>query len=477
MNKQLLSENKKRVSRSINTIAEKRDRYIEKNRYYHNDLRKFFRFNVPAKSSVLEIGCGTGDLLKSLNPHRGVGIDISEKMIEIAKKKYSELSFHVMDGENIEIAEKFDYIILSDTLGYFEDIQKAFHQLWKVTTPDSRIIVTYHNFLWQPILKLAEFLRLKMPQTRLNWLNELDIENLLHVEGFEIIKQGKRFLVPKSIPLLGGFINKYIAPLPFFNQLCLTGYVVARQARKPENEHEYSVSVIIPARNEKGNIENAVKRIPVMGRHTEIVFIEGNSKDSTLDEIRRVAEKYQGSHDVKYAVQKGKGKGDAVRLGFSLARGDILMILDADLTVRPEDLPKFYAAVASNQGEFINGSRLVYPMEKQAMQTLNMFGNKFFSIMFSWILGQRIKDTLCGTKVISRKNWQRIEANRSYFGEFDPFGDFDMIFGAAKLNLKIVEVPVRYQARTYGSTNISRFRHGLLLFEMMAFAMNKIKFA
>jgi glycosyltransferase involved in cell wall biosynthesis len=225
-----------------------------------------------------------------------------------------------------------------------------------------------------------------------------------------------------------------------------------------------------------GNIENAVKRIPKMGKHTEIIFVEGHSQDDTLEEIKRVCAEYRSERDVKHTVQDGKGKGDAVRKGFGMATGDILMIQDGDLTAPPEDLPKFYNAIASGKGEYINGSRLVYPMEKQAMRTLNVIGNKFFSIMFSWLLEQPLKDTLCGTKVISRKNWNTLVANRSYFGDFDPFGDFDLIFGAAKMNLKIVEVPLRYKAREYGDTNISRFRHGWLLLKMVFFALNKIKF-
>ncbi|MGE5339848.1 MAG: glycosyltransferase [Candidatus Omnitrophota bacterium] len=482
-----LSEGKKKISEAMNRISQIRDKYIRKNRYYYKDMIKFLRFNIPENSRVLEIGCGTGHLLNALKPSRGVGIDISAGMITTAREKYPHLDFYRMDAEDIRLNETFDYVIISDSLGYCEDIQKAFEELSKVVHPASRIIITYHNFLWQPVLKMAEWVRLKMPQPRLNWLNIGDVKNLLYLGGFEIIKIGRRFLFPKFFPVVSWFMNKYIAQLPLFNRLCITGFIIARPARVPvfnrkENNNttnakdESSVSVIIPARNEKGNIENAIKRMPQLGTHTEIIFVEGHSKDDTLDEIKRVCETYRNEKDIKYAVQDGTGKADAVRKGFNMASGDILMILDADLTVMPEDLPKFYNAITKGKGEYINGSRLVYPMEKQAMRMLNVFGNKFFSIMFSWLLGQTLKDTLCGTKVISQKNWKKLEANRSYFGDFDPFGDFDLIFGAAKLNLKIVEIPIRYRAREYGETNISRFRHGWLLFKMVLFAMNKIKF-
>jgi glycosyltransferase involved in cell wall biosynthesis len=245
-----------------------------------------------------------------------------------------------------------------------------------------------------------------------------------------------------------------------------------------ENEYKekYSVSVVIPARNESGNIENAILRLPKLGKHTEIIFIEGNSTDDTWLKIQEIATKYSNTHDIKIGQQGGKGKADAVRKGFGMATGDILMILDADLTVPPEDLPKFYDAIASGKGDFINGSRLVYPMDKEAMRFLNLLGNKFFSIAFTWLLEQKFKDTLCGTKVIFREDYYRLVKNQRYFGDFDPFGDYDLIFGAHKLNHKIVEVPIRYKERTYGSTNISRFKHGLILLRMCSFAARKIKF-
>lgn len=473
----IISDSKTKMLDSIERIAAKRDSYIRRNRYYYKNLVRFFRFNIPVGSSVLEIGCGTGFLLNAVEPSNGLGIDLSPAMIKLAREKHPNQRFEIMDAENLTLNEKFDYIVLSDTLGYLEDIQKTFNELKKIIHPGTRILISYHSFLWEPLLWLAQKLGLKMPHQRLNWLNRGDAINLLELEGYEVIKSGRRYLFPVYIPVLSWIMNKYIAHLPIFNNLCLTGYIVARLSQtRPQGNNDFSVSIIIPARNEKGNIEEAVMRIPKMGRNTEIIFVEGNSTDETRSEIERVCEAYKDKRDVKFLVQDGKGKGDAVRKGFDHASGDILMILDADLTVPPEDLPKFYDAIATGKGEYINGTRLVYPMEDEAMRTLNIMGNKFFSIMFSWLLGQRIKDTLCGTKVISAVNYRKLAANRSYFGNFDPFGDFDLIFGSSKLNLKLVEVPIRYRARKYGDTNISRFRHGWLLLRMVFYAMNKIKF-
>jgi glycosyltransferase involved in cell wall biosynthesis len=212
-----------------------------------------------------------------------------------------------------------------------------------------------------------------------------------------------------------------------------------------------------------------------MGAGTELIFVEGHSRDDTYATIERAIREHP-ERRCKLLRQTGKGKGDAVRLGFEAASGDVLMILDADLTVPPESLPRFHDALASGRGEFVNGVRLVYPMDDRAMRFLNLVANRAFSVVFTWLLGQPIKDTLCGTKVLSRENYRRIAANRSYFGEFDPFGDFDLIFGAARQTLKMVDLPIRYRERTYGTTNIQRFRHGLLLARMVAFAARRIKF-
>ncbi len=251
--------------------------------------------------------------------------------------------------------------------------------------------------------------------------------------------------------------------------------LISRPFPNSHQRKEKSVSVVIPARNEAGNIDDILARVPNMGLRTELIFVEGNSTDDTYAAIERRLKEFPDRPWSLYR-QTGRGKGDAVRLGFRQATGDVLMILDADLTVPPEDLPRFYEAIVEGKGDFINGVRLVYPMEDQAMRLLNLVGNKFFSLTFSWLLGQPIRDTLCGTKVLSRKDYQRIAANQSYFGDFDPFGDFDLLFGAAKLNLRIVDVAIRYRERKYGATNIQRWRHGIALLRMALFASRKIKF-
>ncbi len=466
-------DNRILVSR-FDRLAEKRQTWMDKNRYYYGEQAKYYRFLVPEGLSVLELGCGTGDLLQALEPARGVGIDFSPAMLHQARERHPNLEFREADIEELRSwGETFDIIVLADVVGHLKDIEETFRSMRAFCRPETRVIVSYYNFLWEPVLKFGERFGLKMPQEQQNWLSSEDIENLLILSGYEVVKTQSRFLLPKKIPWLSDFVNRYVGTLPAIRRLCLCRYIVARPLGLKEKT-QFSISILIPARNEKGNIEAAVKRIPEFGERQEIIFVEGHSTDGTLEEIKRVVEA-NPDRIIKFMVQDGQGKGDAVRKGAAAAQGEVLMILDGDLTVTPEDLPKFYRALASDMGEFINGSRLVYPMERQAMRFLNLLGNKFFSTMFTWILNQRFKDTLCGTKALFKRDYDRIQASRSYFGDFDPFGDFDLIFGAIKQNLKIIEVPIRYQERTYGATNINRFGHGWLLLKMTLFAYRKIK--
>ncbi|MEL6816617.1 MAG: bifunctional class I SAM-dependent methyltransferase/glycosyltransferase family 2 protein [Cyanobacteria bacterium J06598_3] len=498
---------KQAILSHFNRVAPESEKWHALNHYYYSDLAQLHQFLIPAGSRVLDIGCGLGDLLNATRPSVGIGVDLSLTTINLAQRNHPHLRFYCADAEtltpeNIGYAEDgpiegpldepqtFDYIICANAASYFSDIQTAFTRLKPFCTPQTRLIISFHNYLWEPLLKLGEVIEQRRPQPPQNWLSMDDVTNLLSITGYIPLKRGRRFLCPRKIPGVAYGINRFLAPLPGIKHLGLTNYVVARpdfrtprptpHARRLSVAEVPSVSVIIPARNESGNIADAVARMPEMGSHTEIIFVEGHSSDETWDTVKKVVRKYKRRADCPFTFksfqQKGKGKADAVRLGFAEATGDILMILDADLTVPPEDLPHFFDAIASGQGEFINGSRLLYPRSKKAMPWLNTLANKTFALMFSFLLDQPLKDTLCGTKVLWRKDYERIAAGRSYFGDFDPFGDFDLLFGAAKLNLHLVEVPIRYQSRTYGSSNIAHVKEGLVLLKMCAYAAGKLKF-
>ena len=474
----MLPDLKNKISYFEN-IAPSRSKKGKFNSYYWNEISRYCDYFSHEDFSVLEVGCGTGELLNDIKAKQKVGIDFSPSMIKIAKQQYPQISFFQMAAEDIQLEQKFDLIILSNLIGYLEDIEEVFKQLHKVSHAGTKIIVTYYNYLWEPVLNIGEKIGLKSSTPLQNWLTIDDINNLLRLAGFDVYRNTKRMIFPIYIPIISKFLNKYLAKFPFFRFFSLNIYTFAKPIQTmPENQYKekYSVSIVIPARNESGNIESAILRLPKIGKHTEIIFIEGNSTDDTWVKIQEIQKKYSSGYDIKIGKQQGKGKADAVRAGFDIATGDILMILDADLTVPPEDIPKFYDAISSGKGDFINGSRLVYPMDKEAMRFLNLLGNKFFSLAFTWLLEQPFKDTLCGTKVIFRQDYKRLVTNRKFFGDFDPFGDFDLIFGAHKLNLKIVEVPIRYKERTYGTTNISRFKHGFILLRMCTFAARKIKF-
>jgi ubiquinone/menaquinone biosynthesis C-methylase UbiE len=454
------------------TVARKRDSWRGMGIWYHRRIEKIYRFLISPGQRVLEIGSGTGDLLASVRPTLGMGVDFSVEQVLRAREHHPEMEFIQADAHDLSVIKQtFDVIILSDLVNELWDVQQVLEEIKPLCTSRTRIIINFYSRLWEFPLYFTQLLNLATPTLAQNWLTHQDVANMLNLAGFETIRTWKEVLWP--LPL-GGFFNKFLARFWPFKEFALANFLVAHPQPK-EVDKEPVVSVIVPARNEAGNIKAIFERVPKMGRETELVFIEGHSQDDTYVTI----EKEIAAHLTTPSLllhQSGIGKADAVRLGFEHARGDILMILDADLTVPPEDLPRFYEALVSGKGEFINGVRLVYPMEEQAMRSLNFLGNKFFSMAFSWLLGQPIKDTLCGTKVMWKSDYELIAANRSYFGDFDPFGDFDLIFGAAKQNLKIVDLPIRYRERTYGSTNISRWKHGMLLMRMVAFAARRIKF-
>ena len=460
---------------------------IRKNKYYYDYLAKIFSYHVPAGSSVLELGSAWGSLLKAVKPKRGVGIDSNEKMIELAREINPEFEYIHADVEDYTHEEKFDAVMISDFLSTAEDIWRIFRNLKGACNPETRIVITQYNYLWMPALRLAEKLGLKWSGLHDHWLSSGDIDSFLRLNGFEIVSISKEMLLPIPIPLVSNFINSYISPLPLINSLGLVVTVVAKP--KPQVETpDRTVSIIIPTRNELENIKGAIERTPSLGKATELIFVDGSSTDGTIEEIEKYIEMNRGVRDISLIHQVSKedtdhsgkmlklGKGDAVRKGFDAAKHDILMILDSDLSVAPEDMEKFYFALKEGHCDFANGSRLVYRMEAKAMRFLNVLANYFFGRVFTYLLGQNIKDTLCGTKCLTRDSYLgKIAPNREFFGDFDPFGDFDLLFGAAKSHLKILDVPIKYRERVYGDIKIQRFRHGILLARMCIFSFFKMK--
>lgn len=447
---------------------------------YHKYLQKLYHFFIPENQRILELGCGNGNLLASLKPSLGVGVDFSPTILNCARSAHPELHFIEYDAHFLKkdidpdiLSCPFDAIILSDLVNDSWDVYELLVNCRQFCGPSTRLFINFHSHLWEHIYKVLQNLKLVTPRLQQNWLTSDDMNSLFTLAGFRLIVSRDEYLCPFPIPGLETLCNRYLAKLWPFSLLDIFHIHIARPEFIQDSSH--SVSVIIPARNEAGNIESAILRTPEMGSGTELIFVEGNSTDNTWSVMQEMTAKYS-QRNIKILQQPGKGKGDAVRCGFEAATGDILMILDADLTMPPETLPQFYEAITSGKAELVNGVRLVYPQEKEAMRFFNLVGNKFFSLAFSWLLERKIKDTLCGTKVISREWYKKLAANRLYFGDFDPFGDFDLLFGAAKLNLEIKDLPVRYRERVYGETNISRWRDGWILLKMTCLAAHRIKF-
>jgi SAM-dependent methyltransferase len=451
------------IAHAFDRFAGEEDDWLRRTAPYHDFVREMYRAMVAPGLSVLEIGSGRGDLLAALQPRRGVGVDVSAEMVAAARRRHPQLEFIEVAGEDIALGETFDYIVLSDLVPYVHDLQRLFDAVARHSHATTRVIVSGYSQLWRPVLSVLAGLRLRPRRPIRNWVGPEDLVNLFELAGLEVVSQRSEMLLPLRSGPVSTVVNGGLARLPGLRALTLTHWLVGRPVSRPL-EHT-GTTVLVPCRNEAGHVPGLVKRIPDMGPATEILFVEGHSTDDTRERIEEEIAR-EPDRDVRLLVQTGKGKANAVREGFAAAKHDVLMILDGDLAVAPEDLPKFYEALVAGRGDVINGTRLVYAMEPGAMRFLNVLGNRFFASLLSFVLGQYVKDTLCGTKVLHRSQWERIQALRHEFGQEDPYGDFEILLGAALLGLKILNLPVRYGARDYGEPNIQRMTEGPLLLRL-----------
>jgi len=444
--------------------------------FLDRDLRQTLGRIIPPDASVLDVGCGTGELLASLPNKERVGIAQLPEVAEEARRRFPDLAIEEGDVGGLSGGSSFDAVVCNRLCHSVADVRVLLAKLRERVSEHGRIYLVTYNYLWEVPTRLAEFAGFKLPSPTSNWLSHSDFENLFGIVGLESVRFEDRMILPADVPGLAPLLNRYLGKLPVCQRLSMYRIYALRKRDILVEPRQVSVSVIVPSRNEAGNVQAAIERTPMLGSRTELIFVEGGSTDGTWETITAAIKEYGGPLKLSAYQQKGQGKADAVRLGFSKATGDILMILDADLTVPPEDLPTFYDVIARGLGDYVQGTRLVYPMDPGAMRFFNKVGNIAFSQLFTYLLGQPIKDTLCGTKVLWRRDYERIVAGRDLFGDFDPFGDFDLIFGAARLNLKIIEIPVRYRERVYGETNISRWKHGWLLLKMSGVAARKLRY-
>ena len=442
------------------------DFWKEKNWYYHNLLRQIFKKYIPEGSKVLQIGYGLGDALAALYPQKAMSIDEDEELIDISKRRFPSIQFIKAKPEEVIVKGKYDYVIIPNSVAHFYDIQTVLEKTLKVLSKNSKVVMTATNPRWEQIFYILEKLKLKRPEDSRNWLRLADLRNIFEISGYDVEESGYSILIPAHIPFFSNLVNNFIKGSGFLAQFCVEEYIVARKA-KLRRKKNLSCTVLIPCYNEEENIKQAIATVPKMGTKTEILVVDDGSSDKTAQVVKRVMKKNKNLKLISYKPNQGKGY--AVKKGFDAVVTDTMMIQDADMTVPPEELPRFFNLIAEGKADFVNGTRMIYPMEEEAMRQLNLVGNLIFSWIFSWLLGQKVTDTLCGTKALFKRDYKKIKMG----GE--SWGDFDLLFGASENKLKIVDLPVHYKKRVAGKSKMKAFKHGLVLAKMCIVGLWRLK--
>ncbi len=471
----IYSERRKDETRKfLDGVADECETFILKNRYYYVLLERLFADHIPPDSRVCHFGCDSARLLQALRPSSGVGICLSDRYVELCAERAPGFSFHAEGWEEALEGKTFDYIVLTNA-GYLFDIQDVINRLHRLCHNRTKLLIVNNNYWWEPLFTLGEKMKLRMPQPTegQSWIPTHVIMDMIRLAGMELVRWDAHILIPFPIPLLSWFCNKFLSSIFPFRYFAMTHILIARTRLKPPRP--VRVSVVVPCKDEKGHIEPIVERMPKVGDETEIVFVDDRSTDGTADEIRRC----MAAHPemiIQCVEGPGISKGEAVRTGFHAATGDILAILDADIAVAPEELPKSTNPLIDGYADFVNTVRFVYPQQGGAMRWLNIMGNKVFAWIFSILLQKRIGDTLCGTKVFWKKDYENIERYKDFWVWQDRWGDFEQLLGASKLGLKIVDVPVHYMERTYGATKMAnRLENGLLMLKVSLAGLFKLR--
>ncbi len=437
-------------------LAPDYDRLKRRNEYYNDYLIKWCRALVPPGRRVLEVGSGRGDVLSAVLPSEGIGIDLSPAMTRLAAEAFPDLEFRTQAIEDFEGRGDVDVALMINTLEYAYDAGLVLDRIRAALRDNGKLLISTANPIWSPIFKTASRLNLRIPDCKRLFLTNKDVVNLLQLHGFEVTYENMALLMPKGGGLAAGALNWTASRTPYLRHLSSTQLIMARKV--PEKRREYSVSLIIPCHNEVGNVDRCVREVRKLGTRTEVIFVDDGSTDGTADAIEPSHNPNVETRVISY--KPNEGKGNAVRRGFDAATGDILMILDADLTTHPEELGPLYEAFAEGRAEFVNCTRLVYPMDNAAMKFANYVGNKMFTIAVSLIMGARVSDTLCGTKAMFRWDYEHMTLGR------DPWGDYDFLFGAAQQRLVIRELPVHYRDRVFGMSKMAATKHTMNLLRM-----------
>ena len=467
-------QQKNEIKRFLDGVADERETFILRNRYYYAELERLLADHIPPGQRVCHFGCDTVRLLQALRPSTGVGICLGDRFVELCTERAPGFSFHGGDWDEELAGETFDYIVLTNA-GYLFDIQDTIHRLHRLCHHRTKILIVNNNYWWEPLFTLAEKVNLRMPQPtqKQNWIPTHVIMDMIQLAGMELVRWDAHVLIPFLIPFVSWFCNKFLSSIFPFRYFAMTHILIARTRLEPQRP--VRVSVVVPCKDEQGHIGPIMERMPEIGDETEIVFVDDRSTDGTGDEIRRCMT-MRPEMMVRCVEGPGISKGEAVRTGFHAASGDILVILDADIAVAPEELPRSIDPLIDGYADFVNTVRFIYPRQGGAMRWLNIMGNKVFAWIFSILLQQRIGDTLCGTKVFWKKDYENIERYKDFWVWRDRWGDFEQLLGASKLGLKIVDVPVHYMERSYGVTKMSnRLENGLLMLKVSLAGLFKLR--
>lgn len=420
-------------------IARNLDFWKEKNWYYHNQLKQIFKDVIKENSKVLQIGYGLGDILAALYPKKGVSFDDDKDILAISRRRYPIFKFTDFNFNKNKVNDKFDYVIYPNSLEHFDDIQTVFENVYPALSRSSKVVVASVNPRWEQIFYILEKLKLKRPESSRNWLRIENIKNLLEVSGYKVIDSGFRIILPVSIPLISGIINKVIRNIKILSRFCVEQFVVAQKETFSINNN-LSCSVVIPTYNQAELLEYCIESIPNVGKKMQIVVVDDASSDRTEQVMKSLSKKH---HNIKYIRnERPQGEEKSLKIGIESVDLDIILTYDAKMSIPSSELVRFYNVLASKRADFVSGMRFIYPLEGQRLRQLTIIGNIIFSYLYSLFLNQRVFDPLCSIKGFYKKNYSKIKISNNNTL-------LDLLIKAAENKAKILEIPVHYSLESY----------------------------
>ena len=447
---------------------EKRIQFLNKKNFLFNEISNFIN-NCIDNSKNIFIFCAGNSVL-------GKNIDSKKIFIKEIDEKYEikyKTNIHYINENTKDVISECDTILISD-IEHQSNPTSSLLSLSKIIRDDTKIIIISRNLVWMIFIKLLKSLFSFSPKKN-NFLPYSYLDNLFSICNLEVIRNEKIITLPIYIPFFTNLINR-IFRLPLLNIFCLSNITILKKKDQNfSNNKDLRVSFIIPCKNEENNIKTFENEIKNSNQSNEYLFGDDNSMDKTIDEIDKLSKKLNNNKILKY---NGPGvcKSENVYKGIELSSGDIIVVYDADLTVDFKDVEFSIDILKNTNADFINCTRMIYPQKDGAMKFSNFIGNSIFANLFSLLFRKKITDTLCGTKIFFKKDWVKIKKNITGLGVKDLWGDFDLLIGAYKNNLKITEVPVTYHERKEDNTKMtSVFLNGIRMLSIVLVAFYKLR--